>query len=197
MAKSAIMTTAYQDVMKEDGVTAADPFDFGAGHVDLGGKANKGSPFEPGLVYDAGLFEYAAFTCGADLGDLHPGQLRLPGVDRRSDRPERPERALDRHRRHPGQPNRSAHGDQRCKGEWLADLQRLCRRPPGFEVTVSPSSFRLKSGDTATYEVTVTNVSAPVGEWRHGSLTWSDKTGHYDVYSRFRSAALCSVRRRA
>ena len=73
MAKSAIMTTAYQDVMKEDGVTPADPFDIGAGHVDIGGKANKGSPFEPGLVYDAGLFEYAAFTCGADFGVFTAG----------------------------------------------------------------------------------------------------------------------------
>ena len=54
MAKSAIMTTAYQDVKKEDGVTPADPFDFGSGHCDVGGMANKGTPFQPGLVYDAG-----------------------------------------------------------------------------------------------------------------------------------------------
>ena len=73
MAKSAIMTTAYQDVMKEDGVTPADPFDMGSGHVNAGGKANKGSIFEPGLVYDAGLFEYAAFTCGMDWGVFTPG----------------------------------------------------------------------------------------------------------------------------
>jgi hypothetical protein len=55
--------------------------------------------------------------------------------------------------------------------------------PDGYEVTVSPSSFRLKRGQTATYYVTVTNVSAPIGEWRFGSLTWHDETGHYDVYS--------------
>ncbi len=34
MAKSAIMTTARQDVTKEDGVTPADPFDMGAGHLN-------------------------------------------------------------------------------------------------------------------------------------------------------------------
>jgi hypothetical protein len=55
--------------------------------------------------------------------------------------------------------------------------------PEGFEVTVSPSTIRLKRGQSATYNVTVTTVSAPAGEWRHGSLTWSDKTGNYDVYS--------------
>jgi hypothetical protein len=55
--------------------------------------------------------------------------------------------------------------------------------PPGYEVSVSPSSFRLKPGQTATYSVTATNLSALIGEWRFGSLTWSDTTGHYDVYS--------------
>ena len=56
MAKSALMTTARQDVRKEDGETRADPFDFGAGHVDPSGRASAdGSVFNPGLVYDAGL----------------------------------------------------------------------------------------------------------------------------------------------
>ncbi len=73
MAKSAIMTTAYQDVVDNDRVSPADPFDMGAGHVNPGGKAIKGSAFEPGLAYDAGLFEYAAFTCGMDWGVFTPG----------------------------------------------------------------------------------------------------------------------------
>ena len=129
-AKSALMTTAYQDVMKEDGVTPADPFDFGAGHVDIGGKANKGSPFEPGLAYDAGLFEYAAYTCGEDFGvftagscaflecigvPTDPADLNLPSIGI-ADIPE---------------PDRPAYGDQRGQGQWMADLQRLGRSPSG------------------------------------------------------------------
>jgi hypothetical protein len=55
--------------------------------------------------------------------------------------------------------------------------------PEGYEVTVEPSTMRLKKGDTATYEVTITNQTGPIGEWSFGSLTWSDKTGAYDVYS--------------
>jgi hypothetical protein len=46
MAKSAIMTTARQDVFKEDMITKADPFDMGAGRIDLTKAGN------PGLVLD-------------------------------------------------------------------------------------------------------------------------------------------------
>src|SRR5688572_7377061 len=67
MAKSALMTTGSQDVMKEDGSTPADPFDMGSGHI------TPNSAVDPGLVYDAGLFEYAAFTCGMNLGVFSPG----------------------------------------------------------------------------------------------------------------------------
>ena len=55
--------------------------------------------------------------------------------------------------------------------------------PPGYEVSVSPSSISLEQGISATYEVTVTNAGAPGGEWRFGSLSWSDNTGDYTVRS--------------
>jgi hypothetical protein len=43
----------------------------------------------------------------------------------------------------------------------------------------------LASGESTTYEVTIENVRAPIGEWRFGSLTWreSGKNRRYDVYS--------------
>lgn len=56
--KSAIMTSARQDLTKEDGVTPADPFDFGAGHLDPVPATN------PGLTYDANVRDYFAFLCG-------------------------------------------------------------------------------------------------------------------------------------
>ncbi|SNY55126.1 PA domain-containing protein [Arsukibacterium tuosuense] len=56
--KSAIMTTARQDLVKEDNVTPADPFDFGAGHVAPAPSLN------PGLVYSANLGDYLGFLCG-------------------------------------------------------------------------------------------------------------------------------------
>ena len=55
-------------------MTPADPFDMGAGHIDPSGNwGKKDSIIRPGLVYDAGLFEYAAYTCGANLNIFTPG----------------------------------------------------------------------------------------------------------------------------
>lgn len=58
MVKSALMTTAHQSVSKASSSVLADPFDFGAGHVQPVNAAN------PGLVYDAGAEDYFAFLCG-------------------------------------------------------------------------------------------------------------------------------------
>jgi subtilisin family serine protease len=181
MAKSALMTTSRQDVTKENATTAADPFDIGAGHIAPGERVHKGSAFQPGLVYDAGLFEYAAFTCGADLGIFTSGTcdfLEAIGV--------------------PTDPS-----DLNVPSIGIADVpgsQTVIRTvtsvapgtrtftasveaPEGFEVTVDPSSFKLKTGQSLTYEVTVANVSAVPDTWIFGSLTWEEKTGNYSVYS--------------
>lgn len=58
MIKSALMTTARQNVTKENGTTPADPFDFGAGHA-VPVQANN-----PGLTYDIENLDYYAFLCG-------------------------------------------------------------------------------------------------------------------------------------
>lgn len=171
MIKSSLMTTARQNVVKENGTTPADPFDFGAGHVD----PNKA--IDPGLVYDTDLFGYLAASCGtatplvseADCGfletvglSLDPSDLNLPSIGIG---------AL------PGSQtirrtvtNVGKNGNVVYKAEVVA--------PPGFSVQVLPDKLFLHKGDIASYEVTITNVSAPPGSWRFGSLTWSDGKGH-------------------
>jgi hypothetical protein len=183
MIKSAIMTTAYQDVVDNDRTSPADPFDMGAGHVNPGGAWNKGSIAEPGLAYDAGLFEYAAFTCGMDFGVFTPGScVFLESIGIPAD---------------PSDLNLASIGVAELAGSQT--VQRTVTSvakengwrtyevsvdaPPGYEVTVEPSSFRLRRGDTATYYVTISNVDTPAGEWRFGSLTWNETNGHYSVYS--------------
>jgi hypothetical protein len=156
---------------------------MGAGHLDPGRAVHKGSAFQPGLAYDAGLFEYAAFTCGAGLGIFTPGSCAfLESIGIPTD---------------PSDLNLASIGI-----DGLAAPQTVVRTvtsvaqesgwrgytvdvdaPEGFEVTVSPSQIALKRGMSATYEVTITNVTAPLGAWRFGSLTWTDRTGAYEVYS--------------
>jgi subtilisin family serine protease len=185
MAKSALMTTAYQDVMKEDGVTPADPFDMGSGHLNVGGKAIKGSAFEPGLVYDAGLFEYAAFTCGMNWGVFTPGScdfLDSIGVPMEPYNLNYPSIGIAEL---PGSLTVQRTVTSVTKEKGLREYTVSVDAPYGYEVTVEPSALVLKSGQSATYQVTITNLDAPLGEWRFGSLTWSDdgKKGHYKVYS--------------
>ena len=70
MAKSALMGTANTDVIDNDRVTQAGPFAMGAGMVNPGKVAERGSAFNPGLVYDAGFFDYLGFLCDTGTGDL-------------------------------------------------------------------------------------------------------------------------------
>ena len=179
MAKSAIMTTAYQNVLDNDRVSKADPFDMGSGHINPGGKWRKGSISQPGLVYDAGLFEYAGFTCGMDWGVFTSGTcafLESVGV--------------------PLQPynlNYPSIGVSQVVGTQTImrtvtstasnreTFKAKVSAPAGYSVTVTPNSLTLNPGESATFEVTITNNSAPVDEWRFGSLTW--KSGDYKVYS--------------
>ena len=55
--------------------------------------------------------------------------------------------------------------------------------PDGFTVQVSPDRLFLHPGQTAEYEVTITNESAPTGKWRFGSLTWTEVRKGYKVRS--------------
>jgi subtilisin family serine protease len=183
MAKSAIMTTAYQDVVDNDRLSPADPFDMGAGHLNPGGEWIKGSIREPGLAYDAGLFEYAAFTCGMDWGVFTSGScdfLESIGVPLEPYNLNYPSIGIAAV---PGSQTVQRTVTSVAKENGWRTYDVSVEAPEGYEVTVEPSTFRLKSGQTATYEVTITNVSAPIGEWRFGSLTWHEKEGHYSVRS--------------
>jgi hypothetical protein len=181
MAKSAIMTTSHQKVRDNDRVSAADPFDMGAGHLKVGRVGKKRSSFEPGLVYDTGFTEYLGFLCDAEPSIFtNPaatcGALEGAGI---------PTEATDL--------NLASIGVSEVVGTEVvtrtvtsvADrtvrFRPKVKAPTGYDVLVSPSALRLAPGESASYEVTIVNNSAPVGEWRFGSLTW--KGGGNKVYS--------------
>jgi hypothetical protein len=182
MAKSALMTTARQDIRKEDGTTKADPFDFGAGHVDPSGKTSSlGSIFNPGLVYDAGFNEYLGFMCdeGPEIFvDPVATCAALAGAGI-------PTLATNL--------NYASIGVSEVPGsktiirtvtnvsDKTSTYRARVNDPGGYDVDVSPNRLRLAPGESATFEVTIVNESAPIGEWRFGSLTW--ESGHNKVRS--------------
>ena len=175
MAKSAIMTTAYQDVKKEDRVTPADPFDMGAGHVDPGNPDRKGSAFQPGLVYDAGFLEYLGFLCDAEPEALSPTTcpfLESNGIPTEATNLNLPSIGIANV---PG--SKTIYRTVTSVADKKETFNVSVDAPPGYDVTVLPSTLTLNPGESATYEVTVTNVSAPIGEWAFGSLTWKSGSG--------------------
>ncbi len=177
MARSAIMTTARQNLKKTFGDAPADPFDIGAGHIV------PSDSFDPGLAYDAGLFEYAAFSCGnnfqifsdgscnflASLGLSFDGSdLNLPSIGIGeligSQTVTRTVTSVS---------------NNNGKKSYTVSVDA----PPGTSVSVSPSSFKLKPGQSASYQVTISTTSAAaLDQWTFGSLTWSHG-GEYSVSS--------------
>src|SRR5215218_4657008 len=159
--QSAIMTSARQDIRKEDGVTQADPFDFGAGHVVPNGAAN------PGLVYPVTFDDYRAFLKSQGLCNLcfgtspapvvAPTDLNVPSVTIRA---LAGVRTVTRKVKNVG-----AAGTYRVSVE----------APQGIDVTVTPSRLVLAAGAVATYRVNFTaNGRAVFNQYAFGSLTWSD-----------------------
>ncbi|HEU4840372.1 MAG TPA: S8 family serine peptidase, partial [Ilumatobacteraceae bacterium] len=182
MAKSAVMTTARQDVTKEDASTPADPFDMGAGHVDPAGPPSRaGSMFSPGLVYDAGLFDYYGFMCdAAPIIFLDPVST-CAGLEGGG----YPTTAADLNLASIGVSSIVGTRTVQRTVTSVADATRTfvasVEAPAGFDVTVEPSSIRLAPGESETYTVTFTRVDAAYDEWSFGSLTWT--SGGYEVRS--------------
>jgi subtilisin family serine protease len=175
-ARSALMTTARQNVTKEDGVTPADPFDMGAGHVQPGGQYNrKGSLFNPGAVYDANILDYLGSTCETFpvlptlfFGDSGCADFAAFGVPTTAENLNQPSIAV---------------GDvagftavtrtlTNVSGRRLS-LEAKVQAPAGYTVKVSPRELRIPAGQSASFTVTFTRTTAAFNTWGFGSLTWS------------------------
>jgi subtilisin family serine protease len=184
-AKSALMTTARQDVLNNDRKSKAGPFDMGAGHVNPGRPGAKGSSFQPGLVYDAGFNEYLGFLCDADRSvfanpDATCTSLENAGVPVKATDLNLPSIGVSQVA---GTATVTRTATSVTKETSNVKFSANVSAPAGYSISVSPSTLTLKSGQSASFEVTISNVSAPIGEWRTGSLTWTDSRGNYSVRS--------------
>lgn len=166
--KSALMTTARQNVVKEDGSTPADPFDFGAGHIA------PNPAVAPGLVFEAAGEDYDAFLCGTgeprldDAGcealatgglSLAPADLNLPSVALS----ELPATQVVRRR------VTGVDGG----GTWTATVEA----PDGIQVEVVPGVISVADGESADYEIrfaTDGSLASADEAWRFGAVIWSN-----------------------
>jgi len=168
MAKSALMTTAHQDMKKTFGEDAADPFDIGAGHIV------PNQVFEPGLVYDVGLLDYLAFSCGNNIALIDEescADLATSGYSQDGSELNLASIAIS-----------SLIGEQTITrtvtnvASSSAKYKVSVTAPEGIDVNVSPRSIRLRPGQSASYQVTFRTTSTTIlDEWAFGDLTWTDK----------------------
>ncbi|MCA9943560.1 MAG: S8 family serine peptidase, partial [Anaerolineales bacterium] len=143
--QSALMTTAFTSVLKEDGVTPADPFDMGSGRVDLSvaGLA--------GLVLDETEANYLAAN-PAQGGD--PTELNLASM-------------ADSNCANSCSWTRTVRSTLASSVTWNASVDS----PAGVMLNVSPSSFVLAPGATQIITIDAVVTSDSNDEWVFGAIT--------------------------
>jgi hypothetical protein len=174
-AKSALMTTARQNVLKEDGATDADPFDFGNGYIV------PSAALDPGLVYDAGVGDYVGYICAVNPNFWFPGTCEFfAGLGYDTEDPTQ--------LNYPSVGISQMVGTKTVKrtvtnvGDSEATYTASVENPPGVTVEISPAEMTLAPGESATFDV-ILSVTPDVetGGFLFGSYTLSD--GDHNVYS--------------
>lgn len=176
MAKSAVMTSARQNMQKTVGDDDADPFDIGAGTIVPAGA------FAPGLVYDAGLFDYAAFSCENNYQIFNDASCEfVKGLGYPTD-------ASDL--------NLASIGIAELVGSQTVTryvtsvtpgtttFDAVVEAPPGIDVVVSPMQLVLGEGESAMFTVEFSPGGGVAWEeWTFGALTWTNDAGASDARS--------------
>lgn len=138
--KSALMMSATPNVLKEDGLTDADPFDFGSGRVDL---AYAG--IAPGLtISDSGANYFARMN---DLWNSNYPSLYIPVM--------------------PGimTVQRTVHSELPTAETWSLTVDA----PPDLSISV-PANLAVGAGGNATISITIDASLVPIGQVRHATL---------------------------
>jgi hypothetical protein len=135
--KSSLMTTATTNVKKENGTTPADPFDLGAGRVQVNVAKN------PGLTFDETADRL--FALGND--PVSAVQINLPSVNA------------------PVMPGKlTAVRTAKNVTNKTLTYRVETTSPAGSSITVSPAIFTVAPGKTATINITIKS-SAPKAQY--------------------------------
>lgn len=182
--KSALMTTARQNVLKEDQTGPADPYNFGAGHVD------PVPALDPGLIYDLGTADYLGFLCGLEELDVVASygvtceQLESVGFSSDASQLNLPSIAVAE-LRDPEAVVRTVTNATDVESNYVASIEA----PAGIEVTVATydsegnpiadNILTVPANGNASYALTFARGEDYVaGEWSFGAITWTDEFGH-------------------
>ncbi len=181
MARSALMTTARQNLQKTFGAVAADPFDIGAGEMV------PSAALDPELVYDANIIDYVRFTCGADVqpqlftqgtcdmfGAIDSSDLNLASI---AIGELTGTQTITRTVTRVAEPSDDDDDDGDDEDDEDRDAKTYSvtvEAPAGVDVSVWPSTISLAIGESATYHVTFSsNANVAYDQWSFGALTWN------------------------
>ena len=151
--RSALMTTAITDVVKEDTTTPADPFDMGAGRIDVG------RAIAAPVVIDETMANFVAL--GND--PVNAVHLNIPSINA----PVMPGRLVT---------TRTV----KNVSKQSQVLRASATAGPGTTITVSPQSKLVAApGRSVTFTITIESV-APVGTQQFGTVRI--KTGNRNLH---------------
>ena len=161
--KSALMTTARQDVQMPDELEIL-PFDFGSGHI-VPNSANN-----PGLVYDITDDEYDAYSCAIgspDIDDARCDELEANGFSFEPSALNQPNISISRLTGATTVTRRVTNVSD-STDTYNVEIEL----PIGVDVQISPASLTLGPGQSAEFDVTLSFVDGEQDSYRFGSFTW-------------------------
>jgi hypothetical protein len=172
--KSALMTSARQDILKEDAISRATPFDMGAGHIV------PNSAFNPGLLYPVEIQEYDAYLCTIGRQRLTKKQcarLANDGYAQDARDINLPSVAIT-------ELTGSVTVTRRVTNPGpSAQFRAETRVPDGISLEVNPASLSLGTGESAEYTLQFRSDGTGLDRWHHGSISWVNDS--HRVYSPF------------
>ncbi|CAM3497472.1 S8 family serine peptidase [Isoptericola cucumis] len=147
--KSAMMTQARTDIVKEDLTTPADPFDMGAGHVDVG------ASLTPPVTISDTTENFAALAADP----VHAVDLNVPSINA----PTLPGRLT------------TTRTLENTSGRPLVVHPRA-EAPDGAKITFSPRIATVRPGKSVDFDITITDTSASE-EQKFGAVTFRTQRG--------------------
>ena len=151
--KSALMTTAWTQVVKEDGTTPANAFDDGSGRVNLNVAG------DPGLTFSASVVDYV--TLQNDLWNANYPSVYVPVM--------------------PGSITiqRTAHSVLGAASQWSLDVKGMSASD--FTVSV-PASISVPPGGDAPFNIAIDGRDVPLGQVRMATLYLTQDGGSRQLH---------------